>query len=354
MGGRAMLSRLYQDCLRELLGGDLTVHRLAPAPPRRLTARLAALRGRIDGVTRAAEAEVLDRSAASGAATVFLDGSNPGRLVQALKAARPDIRVITLFHNVEADFFRSALAHRPTPHAAAVWLANRHAERLAVRGSDVRIALCRRDSERLHHLYGRGASAVIPLAMADRSTCRPAGTIGAGEGYFLFVGGNFYANREGIGWFAREVAPALSLPTKVIGHGLGDLRAELERGGKVQVIGAGDDLEPWYHGAKAVIAPIFAGSGMKTKVAEALMHGKRVVGTSEAFAGYGAASDSGAAWICDAREAWIACLGEISNAAAPRFDSSARTLFDQSHGARGLTAALSRLVDLPRTTAAAA
>ena len=80
----------------------------------------------------------------------------------------------------------------------------------------------------------------------------------------LFVGGGFYANRAGIRWFAREVAPAINLPTLVVGYGLDDLREELERSGNVQLIGAVESLEPWYLIAKAAIAPIFAGSGMKT------------------------------------------------------------------------------------------
>ena len=54
-------------------------------------------------------------------------------------------------------------------------------------------------------------------------------------------------------------------------------------------------------GAALVIAPIFDGSGMKTKVAEALMHGKHVVGTPEAFSGYAAdivaAAAAGLAWL---------------------------------------------------------
>jgi hypothetical protein len=36
----------------------------------------------------------------------------------------------------------------------------------------------------------------------------------------------------------------------------------------------------------AVVAPIFLGSGMKTKVAEAASYGKVTIGTKEAFEGY--------------------------------------------------------------------
>ena len=40
-----------------------------------------------------------------------------------------------------------------------------------------------------------------------------------------------------------------------------------------------DCLETWYEKADVVISPIFLGSGMKTKTAEALMYGKPILGT---------------------------------------------------------------------------
>ena len=51
----------------------------------------------------------------------------------------------------------------------------------------------------------------------------------------------------------------------------------------------GDDIKFWpvpTSGTRSASSPIFYGSGMKTKVAEALMHGKRIIGTNNAFAGY--------------------------------------------------------------------
>ena len=45
------------------------------------------------------------------------------------------------------------------------------------------------------------------------------------------------------------------------------------------------DLDMCYRNALAVIAPIFSGSGMKTKTIEALSYGKSIFGTTEAFVG---------------------------------------------------------------------
>ena len=50
---------------------------------------------------------------------------------------------------------------------------------------------------------------------------------------------------------------------------------QLEIPGRVEVVGSVDDLGIWYVNSFFTIAPIFDGSGMKTKVAESLMFGKR-------------------------------------------------------------------------------
>lgn len=45
-------------------------------------------------------------------------------------------------------------------------------------------------------------------------------------------------------------------------------------------------MAEYIYNADFLIAPIFEGSGMKLKTAEALMYGKTVFGTTEAFEGY--------------------------------------------------------------------
>jgi glycosyltransferase involved in cell wall biosynthesis len=46
------------------------------------------------------------------------------------------------------------------------------------------------------------------------------------------------------------------------------------------------DLSELYINASAVIVPVFLGSGMKVKIAEALMYGKKILATQFAFCGY--------------------------------------------------------------------
>ncbi|HSF13623.1 MAG TPA: glycosyltransferase, partial [Erythrobacter sp.] len=94
--------------------------------------------------------------------------------------------------------------------------------------------------------------------------------------------------------------------------------------------GAVDDLSPWYAGAALVIAPILSGSGMKTKVAEALMHGKRVAGTSEAFVGYGA-EVLAANHLCDDSAGIAAAIAAMVAQRPPAFDLALRALYERHH-----------------------
>ena len=69
---------------------------------------------------------------------------------------------------------------------------------------------------------------------------------------------------------------------------------------------------------KVVIAPIFDGSGMKTKVAEALMYGKRIIGTREAFSGYEDIAEE-VGWVCNTKEEFVAALRTVEGESYPAF-----------------------------------
>jgi glycosyltransferase involved in cell wall biosynthesis len=327
IGGRAQLSRLYWQCLESILGEDAAMHVLDRSRP----TLIGALRGEIDGVTPEARRRLLSRIGEEGISKVLLNGSNLGRMAKAIKRRFPAVEILTLFHNVEARFFLGALRHSKSPRALAVLVANFVAERLAVRYSDRLITLNGRDSDGIGRIYGRRATDILPMAIVD--SAGPASDQGPkpypGD-YLLFVGGGFYANRAGILWFAREVAPAIGITTCVVGRGLEDLRSELERGGNVRLIGEVDVLESWYRHAKAVIAPIFDGSGMKTKVAEALMHGKRIAGTSEAFVGYEEVAGR-VGWTCDTRNDFIELIRSLEGLELPPFDASLRSLYERHY-----------------------
>ena len=107
----------------------------------------------------------------------------------------------------------------------------------------------------------------------------------------------------------------------MVGRGLSDLGGT--PGGNVRVIGEVASLAPWYAGARAVIAPIFEGSGMKTKVAEALMHGKKVIGTPEAFAGYEDVAGI-AGPCCETADEFLSAIEAVAATPPPASDPTLR------------------------------
>lgn len=336
-GGRAMLSRLNARLLGDLFGDRLIAFRL---PVRSGTLR-GAIRGYVDGIDDASLGEIVERIDADQIDTVVLDGSNLGAAAAAIKATRPDVRVITFLHNVEARFFWGAFRARRSLRSLAILMANAIAERKAVRDSDVLVVLSERDSAGLRRLYGRSADAVAPMVLDDRPAISPPASA-IGKRYVLFVGGSFYANIAGIDWFVRIVAPRIGVHVIVVGRGMDVLADRFAGNGAVTLVGDVDDLAPWYAGALLVIAPIFDGSGMKTKVAEALMFGKHIVGTPEAFSGY--AQDVIAAnACCSDADAFVAALALAGASPPPAFDPAMRALYDRDHSPAAARARLARL-----------
>lgn len=122
------------------------------------------------------------------------------------------------------------------------------------------------------------------------------------------------------------MVPRIRIKICIVGKGFEKLRHELGREGKVEVVGAVDSLAEWYRNAHFVVAPIFDGSGMKTKVAEALMYGKKVVGTLEAFSGYEDVADK-AGWVCESVDEFVAAIGLAQETITLGFDWELRAVY---------------------------
>lgn len=343
-GGRALLCKLNYQALAEIYEERLVLFELPPTKLRNVHAIVNAFRGHIDGLNGAVIAEVLRTIQTEKVSQIFVDGSNLGGLAKIVKQRLPQIKVITFFHNVEARFFLGSLRQTKTLRALAVLAVNYLAEKKSVRYSDKIICLSKRDSRLLQKLYGRAATHISPMALQDKLPTNIETFIEhVAEPYALFVGGGFYANRAGILWFVRHVAPRITIKTCIVGRGLDDLKRELEEFGKVEVVGGVDDLAPWYLNACFVIAPIFDGSGMKTKVAEALMFGKKIIGTPEAFSGYEDIAGR-AGWVCATADEFVSAIQKTENTDVKSFDSELRALYEKTYSFSAARSRLARIL----------
>ncbi len=337
-----MLCKLNNDALTSILGDQLILFELPQARPIKLLEIINAFRGNIDGLTEQNIKRAILLIQCENVRQVFVDGSNLGGFVSQLKRRLPEVEVITFFHNVEVRFFWGALKTTQTARALVVLIINYLAERKATRLSDKRICLSERDDHLLRSIYGKGATHISPMAIIDKFIDQPIKPQTRDLVPFaLFVGGNFYANRDGISWFVKNVSRRLNIKICIVGHGMEKVRAQLEIPGRVEVLGPVENLAEWYRKARFVIAPIFDGSGMKTKVAEALMHGKKVIGTPEAFTGYESVKCAGV--VCRSADEFVAAITAAQEEISIPFDQKLREIYLQKYS---FEAAKKRLIEI--------
>ena len=219
-GGRELLCKLNHDALQEIYGERFVLFELPRRPLQGIRSVLSAFKGHIDGLDEGIIANALQIIRRENISKVFVDGSNLGGFVKAVKARLPKVEVVTFFHNVEARFFWGSLCEKKSLRAMAVLMVNYLAERKSVRHSDKIICLSERDSRLLHQVYGRSATHVSSMALHDKmppdfAQCarRPP------EKFALFVGSVFYANRAGISWFVEHVIPRIGIKICIVGRG---------------------------------------------------------------------------------------------------------------------------------------
>ncbi|WP_343707621.1 glycosyltransferase [Flavobacterium sp.] len=220
---------------------------------------------------------------------VFIANSIYGLVAKGIKKKFKKLIVVTFFHNVEYLYIKDLFKASKLKSRYFLPFFIKRVERRSVDYSDLIIALNERDSEKLLSIYGRNADFLLPTSMESQEIVVTALNekfiSKANKLELLFVGSNFYANVHGINWFINNVMTRVeNVNLSIVGNGLDD---KIIVGNKnVIVYGRVESLEEFYEKAQIVILPIFLGSGMKTKTAEALMYGKPILATSEALEGY--------------------------------------------------------------------
>jgi len=291
--------------------------------------KVAVFKGYIDGLNKDTVGRIIEEIRTNNINQVFIDGSNFGELARALKGFAPKVKIYTFFHNVEARFFWRSFGSAPSIHAFSVFVANYFAERKSIKHSDQIICLNERDSSLLVKWHGRSADHITPLSIADKFTGEKS-INNEPQRFVLFVGGDFYANISGIQWYVDNVSDFVDMHTYIVGRGMEKFKAKLEINDKVRVIGEVNNLEQWYLNSYLVIAPIFDGSGMKTKVAEALMFGKKIIGTPEAFSGYESIVST-AGVVCNNAQEFISAIENAGHLVTANHDSALREVYQANY-----------------------
>jgi len=256
---------------------------------------------------------------------IFIEASIYGRLVKLIKKKFPQIQIITFFQNVEYEYAKYDFEH--IKYGFLNKLLHRYSifrnEQWTCRYSDVIIALNQRDANLIKHYYKRNVDAIIPISLPDKYIKHQAMNI-SDSPLGLFLGSNFFANVHGILWFVKNVLPFVNIRLQIIGKNMNKI--DFPQSDKLEVLGYVDNLEPYMQNADFMVFPIFEGSGMKVKTCEALMHGKNIIGTHEAFEGYDVNFEKVGA-CCETAEEFIEAINEFPKRFTYKFNEYSRNVF---------------------------
>jgi len=282
--GREKLSALHQEAFLDCCEGSVYFFEKIKLSP--FKSLFLGLQGWLDGLNRSSCESFISQITKENVDLVYIDGSNYGRVAKEIKLRFPEIKIVTFFHNVECYFFWHSFRNKPSLRGIAVFICNYIAERMAFKYSDTIVCLNERDGVTLNKIYGQKNFFVMPLCVKSLSAPSKSSGLSVNDKVGLFVGGAFYANLYGVKWFVENVVRHTQCRFYIVGVGFEEYRSELEVYENIRVVGEVDDLSEWYARCDFIFSPIFDGSGMKTKTAEALSYGKPILGTPESFVGY--------------------------------------------------------------------
>lgn len=236
---------------------------------------------------------------------LFFDFSITGSLIRLINAKS---KTVVFLHNVEKNYMWNKVKHEGVFYLLP-FFCYYYNEAAIVKRADKVICLNGRDSALLKQSYGRKADFLMPMTFVDqyseeeakRYQCEKKEDIRL---HLLFVGSLFAPNFDGLLWFIKNVM--IKLPychLTVVGKDMEKKKDILSRE-NVTIAGTVEDLSVYYYRADAVVIPILYGDGMKIKTAEAMMYGKPIFGTNEAFEGYDIKGTKGI-WECNGSEEFV-------------------------------------------------
>lgn len=261
----------------------------------------------------------------------FISQSLGGNLAYYIKKRIKNIKVIVFFHNVEYNFYKQ-LAETSSRYKYLLALNAKKNEKYAIKYADNIIALNTRDARKIFNMYGRKVDCIFPTTFKDLCKNVELNKIVYKNDKkniktLLFVGSDFYANFQGIEWFIKNVLPYLDkVVLNIVGKGTENWRDSFKNISNLNILGSVESLENYYLKADAVVLPIFLGSGMKTKTAEALMYGKYIFGTKEAFEGYNVDFEK-VGGLCNNRDEFVKKINEYLKMVNDNYNKYSRNIF---------------------------
>jgi glycosyltransferase involved in cell wall biosynthesis len=171
---------------------------------------------------------------------------------------------------------------------------------------------------------------------ADEPSDQPAPASGHGRQlktlHLVWLGGmDWRPNREGLGWFMREVWPQVyesRQNAELTLVGAGTERWKGVTPSRLQVLGRVATAAEWLERAHLLVVPVFSGAGIRIKALEAMAAGVACVGTPLGLSGV----PQQGVFLCDGKEEWISLLCSLSALCCEQKGRRARTVIVEQYG----------------------
>jgi hypothetical protein len=328
-GGTAQCSRRNYDALCDFFGKEqietfVLSHSGKFSIMVRLRRKIDLFCGRYYGLSAQKEKKIFNLL--NDKQWVFIDTSKYGRLAKLIKISHPQIRIISFFHNFESEWIKSA-EDVPFLYRFLYKKVLYYNEKCACLFSDATIALTQRDANGIQSLYAHTVKKIIPISLPDKEIIPTQESVSAMP-TGLFVGYNCFANVHGIEWFVKNVLPFVNMKLQIIGNGMDRLKLPASK--KIEIFGYVPDLQKYMDNADFMILPIFLGAGMKVKTCEALLYGKNIIGTQEAFIGYQLDCLQVGA-LCETAEDFINAINEFPGKFKKKYNPYARSVYSEHY-----------------------
>lgn len=257
--------------------------------------------------------------------SIFLSSSLMGIIARRLRESGYKGKIITMFHNVEEEYFKHLLPSYRLDRIIKIDSAKKN-DAWSCKYADTVITFNERDSKLLAEKYYRSADAIIPISLADTFRGVSNGDLTRQRPLCTFIGSNFKANVDGLLWFVENVLPKVNIDFRVVGMGMKELQEQHACLQSLEVVSDVPNLAPYYNETDFIVAPIFTGSGMKVKTCEALMYGKNILATDESFEGYEIDTDL-VGKRCNDAQSFVDAINNYSKHPVLRFNEYSRKMF---------------------------
>ncbi len=221
---------------------------------------------------------------------VHLDSIHMAAFVPLLRRYAPEAKIFLNWHNIESELMwrystnAPSLAHKLYARMTARQL--ERTEQWALAELDGHVVCSKREQQALLGRYPGAPVAVVENGVdLDAMRLADEGLSLADRRRIVYVGlMNYTANVEAVGYFARQIWPAVRqrFPhwtfTIVGANPTAEVRQLASMDG-IEVTGTVDDVRPYYRDALAAVAPLLNGAGTRLKILEAMAAGVPVLST---------------------------------------------------------------------------